>query len=74
MQTHAQSANRLEKPKSNSHAATSREDSLTDGQHRSLIAIAAYFLAEHRHFEPGHEMEDWLAAERQIGSEGMSVS
>jgi hypothetical protein len=33
------------------------------------IAHAAYYLAERRGFEPGHEMEDWLAAESQIDNE-----
>jgi hypothetical protein len=42
---------------------------VTDEQRRKLIAIAAYYLAEHRNFEPGHETEDWLAAERQVGLE-----
>jgi hypothetical protein len=28
-----------------------------------FIATAAYFKAEARHFEPGHALEDWLAAE-----------
>jgi hypothetical protein len=32
----------------------------------TLIAEAAYFMAEHRGFEPGHEIEDWLCAESQI--------
>lgn len=31
-----------------------------------MIAMAAYYLAERRHFMPGHELEDWLEAERQI--------
>jgi hypothetical protein len=31
-----------------------------------MIAKAAYFCAEHRHFEPGHELEDWLTAEQQV--------
>ena len=31
-----------------------------------MIATAAYFLAERRGFEPGHELEDWLTAERQV--------
>jgi len=31
-----------------------------------LIAEAAYFRAEHRGFEPGHELDDWLAAESDI--------
>jgi hypothetical protein len=26
----------------------------------------AYLLSERRGFEPGHETEDWLAAEREI--------
>lgn len=33
-----------------------------------LIAVAAYYLAEARGFEPGHEAEDWFAAEHSIGS------
>jgi hypothetical protein len=31
-----------------------------------MIAEAAYYLAERRGFEPGHELEDWLAAEGMI--------
>ena len=31
------------------------------------VACAAYFLTKRRGFEPGHEMEDWLAAESEIG-------
>jgi Protein of unknown function (DUF2934) len=42
-----------------------------DSQSRERIAVAAYFLAEARHFEPGHEQEDWLQAEAQI--ENMST-
>jgi hypothetical protein len=34
-----------------------------------LTAVAAYYLAERRNFEPGHEMEDWLIAEAQIRAE-----
>ncbi|MFI4868254.1 MAG: DUF2934 domain-containing protein [Steroidobacterales bacterium] len=33
---------------------------------RDLIAQAAYFRAEQRGFEPGHELEHWLAAEAEI--------
>ena len=29
------------------------------------IAIAAYLKAQARGFEPGHELEDWLAAEAE---------
>ena len=47
---------------------------LTDEQRRELIAVTAYYLAERRNFQPGHEDEDWLAAEVQIGSMGALVS
>jgi hypothetical protein len=30
------------------------------------IAEAAYFLSEQRGFAPGHELEDWLAAEEEV--------
>jgi len=30
------------------------------------IRRLAYLMAERRGFEPGHEAEDWLAAEREI--------
>lgn len=33
---------------------------------RALIERAAYLRAERRGFEPGHEFEDWCAAEREI--------
>jgi hypothetical protein len=29
------------------------------------IAVAAYFLAAERNFEPGRELDDWLEAERR---------
>lgn len=32
----------------------------------SLIAEAAYFKAEKRGFQPGHEEADWLAAEQEL--------
>jgi hypothetical protein len=33
---------------------------------QEIIAEAAYFKAEQRNFEPGYEMDDWLAAEADI--------
>ena len=35
-------------------------------QRAALIAQAAYFRAEKRGFAPGHEAEDWLAAEAEV--------
>jgi len=46
----------------------------TDEQRRELIAVTAYYLAERRNFQPGHEDEDWLAAEAQIGRLDAAVS
>ena len=41
--------------------------SFVDPQQRAaLIARAAYFRAMHRGFAPGHETEDWLAAEAEV--------
>ena len=36
-------------------------------QHR--IAVAAYYRAERRNFEPGGEMKDWLDAEAEVLAE-----
>ena len=33
----------------------------------SQIAVNAYYRAEARGFEPGYELDDWLAAENEIG-------
>ena len=31
-----------------------------------MIAEAAYYHSEQRGFDPGHELDDWLAAESQV--------
>lgn len=31
-----------------------------------MVATAAYYIAEQRGFEPGHEVEDWLVAEQMV--------
>jgi hypothetical protein len=36
------------------------------GRRRAMIAEAAYYRAELRGFDPGHELEDWFAAEFEI--------
>ena len=33
------------------------------------IAVAAYYRAERRNFEPGGELEDWLYAEAEVLAE-----
>jgi hypothetical protein len=37
----------------------------SDEARESDIAIAAYYRAHDRGFEPGYELEDWLAAEQE---------
>ena len=39
---------------------------IRDGERQAMISQAAYYRAERRGFEPGHEVEDWLAAEQDI--------
>ena len=39
---------------------------LTNEERNRLIAEVAYLRAEQRGFLPGQEIEDWLAAEREV--------
>ena len=39
---------------------------LTPEARRAMISEGAYLRAERRGFEPGHETEDWLAAEAEV--------
>lgn len=44
-------------------------DQIVFGDRKTRIAEAAYLRAERRGFHPGYELEDWLAAEREIDAE-----
>jgi hypothetical protein len=35
-----------------------------------MIATNAYYKAEERGFEPGHELDDWLKAETEMSPQG----
>jgi hypothetical protein len=35
-------------------------------ERHALISKAAYLRAEQRGFRPGHELDDWLAAEAEV--------
>jgi hypothetical protein len=39
---------------------------ISEEERRKLIAEAAFYLAERRNFEPGHELEDWVEAEAEV--------
>ena len=51
-------------PRAPSAIAPSSSPEQHDRQQR--VAEAAYYLAERRGFQPGHEREDWLEAEKQV--------
>ena len=36
---------------------------------QQAIALAAYYVAERRNFQAGHELEDWLNAEAEVLAE-----
>jgi Protein of unknown function (DUF2934) len=38
-----------------------------EGTRYQRIELGAYYRAEARGFIPGHELDDWLAAERELG-------
>jgi hypothetical protein len=39
---------------------------VSDSERQAMIEMESYLRAERRNFEPGHEMEDWAAAEAQV--------
>ena len=50
-------------PKKTSAAAAAVKADFTP-----TVAERAYFRALHRGFAPGHELDDWLAAEREVAA------
>jgi len=67
MNTQAGKAARRERrPEVVQSAASGTEAQLADREVQ--IALAAYFIAEKRGFGPGHELDDWLAAEAQVAA------
>ena len=39
---------------------------LSDKEVRDIIAEYAYYKAQQRGFEPGHDFQDWIASEKDI--------
>ena len=39
---------------------------LAESERQSMIAEAAYYRSVARGFAPGHELDDWLAAEAEV--------
>lgn len=52
-------------------SAASSRVSKSQGKSEAIherIALLAYLKAEARGFTPGHELDDWLEAEREVNS------
>lgn len=64
------------KPESHSHGsgkvsefgAKRGTSEISAEQRERMIAEAAYFLAEHRQFQGGDPVQDWLQAQKEIDS------
>ena len=56
-------------PSSESSVLPADSDSELVEDRHAMIADVAFFISESRGFVPGYELEDWLAAEREIGQE-----
>jgi len=41
-------------------------DSAGQSQRQAMIAESAFFIAQERGFGPDQELDDWLAAEREV--------
>jgi hypothetical protein len=49
------------------HSIVTRSSAYVEPHEReAMISESAYFRSAHRGFEPGHEVDDWLAAESDI--------
>ncbi len=61
---------RTDAPRPSAHVRRSPTEparlALTPEGRRAMIAEGAYLRAERRGFAPGHETEDWLAAETEV--------
>lgn len=57
---------RVGAPSMPNHEVERGDAPLDAAAREELIRTAAYLRAEYRGFIPGHELEDWLSAEREI--------
>jgi hypothetical protein len=55
----------LPSPRSETRGAARGELDRDRAWRRERVAVAAYYLAEHRGFEPGCALSDWTRAELQ---------
>ncbi len=56
----------IQRPKNEKNRPSIQAREIDDETRRHMVAEAAYYEAMHRNFEPGHELEDWIAAEHKV--------
>jgi hypothetical protein len=54
---------------STKHLVGKKAEEAWDDEIRSRIVERAYYKAEARGYEPGHEIQDWVEAEAEIQAE-----
>jgi hypothetical protein len=72
LQKRPTSKSRMNTEADSSQGTTSPEPTryaVSEAERLMRIAQAAYFRAERRGFEPGCELDDWLAAEKEFDSQ-----
>lgn len=62
------SATEMKKKSSGNSHRRGRSSTANPSGREQMIAVAAYFRAGHRGFQPGNELEDWLESEAEIDS------
>lgn|GEM_PF-3900865 len=60
--------------KGSEHSGQRHTSETTADQREHMIAEAAYFLAEHRQFQGGDPLQDWLQAQQEIESKIKTTS
>ena len=66
--TTAKTAGKKSATKAATSKSTRSKPLISPRERYEMIATMAYYRAEQRDFEPGHDVEDWLDCERIIDS------
>mgnify|MGYP001766134575 CR=1 FL=1 len=59
-------------PKSNKNQGLGKLEIENEVDRRTRIAVSAYYKAQARGFEPGHDVDDWLSAEAEEKNEQLT--
>ena len=59
-------------PKNNKNQGLGKLEIENEVDRRTRIAVSAYYKAQARGFEPGHDVDDWLSAEAEEKNEQLT--